>query len=634
MTGKTTFFDKVNKMKTWQMILYDIIAICLTYGIAIGALTLSNAEGFNSKLSIQILPIVILIKLIVYLFSQVYRLMFENAGFDEIFKLALAVTISNIIIAVITISIPNFNFIPEMYLIFTNVFEISVMVLPRIVKRFLKYLSPKKMYMAGKRTLLIGAGAGGKLVLDEIRNNTNLLNNPIAFVDDDDTKIGNIMSGFPILGPIKEVSHIIDNYDIEEVIICIANIENDRFQQIIQMVAKRPVTIKRLPKFKNLKKDVPNKKLQEVKVEDLLSREVVKLDNKGIKNFISGKRVLVTGAGGSIGSELVRQIMIHKPAKVLLFDIYENGVYDLQTELNHAMKKKQISTIDFELHIGSVYNYKRIEQIFKDYQPELVFHAAAYKHVPLMEDSSVEAVRTNIIGTYNVCKLSDLNKVEKVVLVSSDKAVRPTNIMGATKRFAEMIIQWYNQKSETNYSAVRFGNVLGSNGSVVPLFTRQIENGGPVTVTHKEIIRYFMTIPEAVSLILQSGTYAKGGELFILDMGDPVKIYDLAEKMIMLSGMKPHVDIKIEVTGLRPGEKLYEELLVDKDNGHIKTDNEKIFIEKLTPAENIEYDVQEIVNGFEKLSNLEVKELVQKYVTSYTIKKWDRFSVSFVSFLE
>lgn len=621
MTAKVTFFDRVKKMKTWQMILYDIFAICLTYGIAIAALTLSNAEGFNSKLSIQILPIIIIVKLIVYLLSSVYRLMFANAGFDEVFKLALAVTIGNGIIALITILIPNFNFIPEMYLIFTNVFEVAVMVAPRIIKRFLRYLSPKKMYMSGKRTLLIGAGAGGKLVLDEIRNNPEVLNNPIAYVDDDEQKIGNLMSGIPILGPIKEVTYIIDNYDIEEVIICVANIEGDRFQEIIQMVAKRPVTIKRLPKFKKLKKDAPIKKLLEVKVEDLLSRDVVKLDCKGIQEFISGKRVMVTGAGGSIGSELVRQIMKYKPKKVLLFDIYENGIYDLQTKLKHAMTKKQIDTVDFELHIGSVYNYNRVEKLFQDYKPELVFHAAAYKHVPLMEDSSVEAVRTNIIGTYNICSLSDIYKVEKVVLVSSDKAVRPTNVMGATKRFAEMIVQCHNQKSNTNYSAVRFGNVLGSNGSVVPLFRRQIENGGPVTVTHKEIIRYFMTIPEAVSLILQSGAYAQGGEIFILDMGDPVKIYDLAEKMIRLSGMKPHEDIKIEVTGLRPGEKLFEELLVDKDNGHIKTDNEKIFIEKITQAENVECEVQEILDDFEKLSNIEVKELVQKFVTSYTIKK-------------
>lgn len=619
MAGKKNIFERVSNFKIWQMILYDIFAICLTYGLAIGALVISGVDGFDHREAIMMLPAIIIIKLLVYIIFKVYRLVFENVGFDEVFRIALAVTISNVLIATVTLMIPNFNFIPEMYIIFTNIFETFVMVLPRILKRALKYFSPNKMYLSGKRTLLIGAGAGGKLVLDEIRNNPSMLINPIAFVDDDESKIGNIMSGFPILGPIREIPHIIDNYNIEEAIICIANIENDRFQEIIQLVAKRPVKIRRLPKFKKLEKDYP-KKLQEVRVEDLLSRDVVELDNKGIEEFLSNKRILVTGAGGSIGSELVRQIVKYNPKKVMLFDIYENGLYDLQTELSHAMKKKKIKKVDCDHLIGSVYNDKRLEQIFKDFQPELVFHAAAYKHVPLMEGSSVEAVRTNIFGTNNVCKLSDKYHVEKVVLVSSDKAVRPTNVMGATKRFAEMIIQSYNCKSKTNYSAVRFGNVLGSNGSVVPLFRKQIEDGGPVTVTHKEIIRYFMTIPEAVSLILQSGAYAQGGELFVLDMGDPVKIYDLAEKMIMLSGMKPHEDIKIEVTGLRPGEKLYEELLVDKNNGNIKTANEKIFIEKISELDDIKFDLDDIAKEFENLSNLEVKELVKKYVTSYTIK--------------
>jgi FlaA1/EpsC-like NDP-sugar epimerase len=438
-------------------------------------------------------------------------------------------------------------------------------------------------------------------------------------VDDDDSKIGNIMSGFPILGPIREIPHIIDNYNIEEVIICIANIEDRRFQEIIQTIAQRPVTIKRLPKFKNLQKNKP-KQLQEVNVEDLLSRDVVELDSQEIQDFISGKRVLVTGAGGSIGSELVRQILKYHPEEVLLFDIYENGVYDLQTEINHEMTRNNIKPVKFSIQIGSVYNSHRVEEIFSSFKPNLVFHAAAYKHVPLMEHSSKEAVRTNIIGTYNICDSADKHGVEKVVLVSSDKAVRPTNVMGATKRFAEMIIQCKNSRSKTNYSAVRFGNVLGSNGSVVPLFKRQIESGGPVTVTHKDIIRYFMTIPEAVGLILQSGAYAKGGEIFILDMGDPVKIYDLAEKMIMLSGMRPHEDIKIKVTGLRPGEKLYEELLVDETNGNIKTDNEKIFIEKIQDVSDLECDIQDIINTFEKFGNPEIKEMVQKYVTSYTIK--------------
>lgn len=617
---RASFPDRIQNMKVWQMILYDIFAICLTYGLAIGALTLSNAEGFSHRLAIMVLPGVVVIKFIVYILFKVYRLLFDNPGFDEVFRIALAVTMANVVIATITLIIKDFYFIPEIYLIFTTVFEVFIMVLPRIIKRLIRYLTPHKIYLAGKRTLLIGAGAGGKMVLDEIRNNPELLNNPIAFVDDDESKIGSIMSGFPILGPIHEVPYIIDHYDIEEVIICIANIEDDQFQEIIQKVAERPVTIKRLPKFQNLQKDKP-KKLQDVNVEDLLSREVVNLDAQGIHEFIAKKRVMVTGAGGSIGSELVRQIIQYQPEKILLLDIYENGVYELQTELKHMMTRNKLHPVHFEIHIGSVYNHKRLDEIFKVFNPQLVFHAAAYKHVPLMEDSSVEAIRTNILGTVNVCQLADQYQVEKVVLVSSDKAVRPTNVMGATKRFAEMIVQYYNQQSKTNYSAVRFGNVLGSNGSVVPLFKRQIANGGPVTVTHKDIIRFFMTIPEAVGLILQSAVYAQGGEIFILDMGEPVRIYDLAEKMIMLSGMKPHEDIKIEVTGLRPGEKLYEELLVDQSNGHIKTDNKKIFIEKISDFINIKSEIDDIMAHFEEMDNVAVKELLKKHVTSYTIKK-------------
>ncbi len=619
MPWKKKIVDRVHGMKPWQMMLYDMLAICVTYGIAIWVLTWSNSLNFDHHRALLLLPSIILIKILIYAALNLYKLMFRNAGFDEVFKLALIVTITNIGIAILTI-IPALAFIPAIYLLFTNVFEIFLMVLPRIIQRFLRYLNPKKSYLKGKRTLLVGAGAGGKMVLDEIRNNPEMLNNPIAFVDDDDSKIGNIMNNYPILGPVSSIKTIIDNYNIEEVIICIANITDDRFQEIIHLAAERPVTIKRLPKFKNLSKDAP-KKLLDVRVEDLLSRDVIKLDNEGISDFISGKRVLVTGAGGSIGSELVRQIIREKPEKLMLFDIYENNVYDLQMELNHLVKTNKLEKVDYELQIGSVYNYKRLETVFKSFKPNLVFHAAAYKHVPLMEGSSVEAVRTNVMGTNNVCELANKYNVEKMVLVSSDKAVRPTNVMGATKRFAEMIIQYHNQKSKTNYSAVRFGNVLGSNGSVVPLFRKQIENGGPLTVTHKDIIRYFMTIPEAVSLILQSGVYAKGGEIFILDMGDPVKIYDLAEKMIRLSGMKPNVDIKIEVTGLRPGEKLYEELLVNQENENIKTENDKIFIEKIDEIVNVDLELAKFLEDFEDLDNVQVKELVQKYVTSYTIKK-------------
>jgi FlaA1/EpsC-like NDP-sugar epimerase len=291
----------------------------------------------------------------------------------------------------------------------------------------------------------------------------------------------------------------------------------------------------------------------------------------------------------------------------------------LQSELNIRFRELNIK-IDILVLIGSVYNAKRLDYVFKTYKPDLVFHAAAYKHVPLMEDSAVEAVRTNILGTYNVCKLADEYGVQKLVLVSSDKAVRPTNIMGATKRFAEMIIQSFDNHSQTSYSAVRFGNVLGSNGSVVPLFKKQIENGGPITLTDRNIIRYFMTIPEASGLILQSAVFANGGEIFILDMGEPVKIYDLALNMIKLSGLRPHDDIEIKVIGLRPGEKLYEELLVDKNNGHQKTDNEKIFIEKLPCQQDINQEISRIIEVFEGLENIEIKKMIREYVDTYQLK--------------
>ena len=409
-----------------------------------------------------------------------------------------------------------------------------------------------------------------------------------------------------------------DQLKIDEVVISIANIDNQRLQEVIQLITERPVKIRRLPLFKELKKDAP-KRLLEVNVEDLLSRNVVDLDMEGINDFISGKRVLVTGAGGSIGSELVRQIIHYNPSSMMLVDIYENGVYDLQMELNRKHREDPKFNKPKVL-IASVYNYERMYRIFDEFKPELVFHAAAYKHVPLMEDSAVEAVRTNVLGTYNISKLCSEFKVQKMVLVSSDKAVRPTNVMGATKRFAEMIIQYFNTISSTKYSAVRFGNVLGSNGSVVPLFKKQIEDGGPVTVTDKNIIRYFMTIPEAVGLILQSGTFAKGGEIFILDMGEPVKIINLAEKMIMLSGLRPYIDIDIKITGLRPGEKLYEELLVSSSPDQIKTSNKKIFIDNAIDGEKVSEEIEFVRNQFESLDNLEVKEMVQQCVPTYTIK--------------
>ncbi|MFA7561267.1 MAG: nucleoside-diphosphate sugar epimerase/dehydratase [Candidatus Izemoplasmatales bacterium] len=606
----------LNKSKVSFMFI-DALSIAFTYSFSILVLYFLRVEYIDVKHTLMVLPFVIVFKLVLFYIFKIYHLVLDNVGLDEVVRISLVVTLSNFIIILITLFVNNFDFIYEPYFIFTTLLEVLTILIPRIIRRLIAMFTSRNAFNTGNRTLIIGAGAGGKIALNEIRNNPQMFNRIIGFVDDEETKIGNLMSGYPIFGPLSEIPKIIDKFDIEEVIMAIVNIEPQKFQDIINTFIDRPVRIRRLPSLKDYKVNQVDS-ITDVNVEDLLSREVVELDTAGIKDFIEGKRIIVTGAGGSIGSELVRQIVTYKPKSLLLVDIYENGIYDLLMELNIDFNKHIENKIDITLQIASVYNYQRMEKIVSEYLPDYIFHAAAYKHVPLMEGSPAEAVRTNVLGTYNMCKLADLYKVKKFVLVSSDKAVRPTNIMGATKRFAEMIIQSFSQKSNTSYSAVRFGNVLGSNGSVVPLFKRQIANGGPVTVTDPSIIRYFMTIPEAVGLILQSAVYADGGEIFILDMGEPVKIIDLAEKMIFLSGFKPYVDIQIKITGLRPGEKLFEELLVDKEH-HLKTDNKLIYIEKLNGKKDVENEAGELIGGFEGLDNLEIKELVQKFVPTYTI---------------
>jgi FlaA1/EpsC-like NDP-sugar epimerase len=608
----------LSKHSKINFMVIDAIGIALVYTLTITVLRLYIDTSYDYQMAFAMLPVVIAIKLLIYYLFKVYHLVLVNVGLDEVVKISVHILMSNVFIMIITLSIPNFEFIPEVFFVYSTLLEIFIAVSARILRRLMKMMLPSHMVTGGKRTLIIGAGPGGKIVLNEIRNNPKVNNNPIAFVDDDQMKIGQILSGYEIIGPIDRIPEFIEQLNIQEVIIAISNIDSIRFQEIVQVVSSKSVKIKRLPKLSEYNEREHNKIL-DVDVEDLLSRKPVVLYKTGIYQFINDRVVLVTGAGGSIGSELVRQIVFNRPKLLILFDIYENGVYDLQSELNIRFRELNIK-IDMLVLIGSVYNAKRLEHVFKTYKPDLVFHAAAYKHVPLMEDSAVEAVRTNILGTYNVCKLADEYGVQKLVLVSSDKAVRPTNIMGATKRFAEMIIQSFDNHSKTSYSAVRFGNVLGSNGSVVPLFKKQIENGGPITLTDRNIIRYFMTIPEASGLILQSAVFAKGGEIFILDMGEPVKIYDLAMNMIKLSGLRPHDDIEIKIIGLRPGEKLYEELLVDKNNGHQKTDNEKIFIEKLPCQQDINQEISKILEVFEGLENIEIKKMIREYVDTYQLK--------------
>ena len=471
------------------------------------------------------------------------------------------------------------------------------------------------------RTVVIGAGVTGKFVIDESRKNKDNHNYVVAIVDDDPNKIGGLFQNIPVKGPISDIKKIIEFSDAEEVIIAMSKISQERLHEILELLRDSKARVRRMPLISEM--EGPNdKKIVDVDLNDLLYRDPIKLDNSKVKKMLAGQTVLVTGAGGSIGSELVRQIYRTQPKTLILFDIYENGTYDIQMQLLRMKHKENIRGVELITLIGSTYNDYRVESIIKKYRPDYIYHAAAYKHVPLMEDSPMEAIRTNVIGTYNVARFADKYKVKKMILVSTDKAVRPTNVMGATKRFAETIIQYFDEKSKnTNYAAVRFGNVLGSNGSVIPLFKKQIEDGGPVTITDKNIIRYFMTIPEAVSLILQCGLFAHDGEIFILDMGKPVKILDLAERLIRQAGLVPYVDIDIIETGLRPGEKLYEELLLDKKHQK-KTANSRIFVEeKEATNKHLVSDIQEASQAFNMARTDDIKKLLANLINTYQIDK-------------
>ena len=438
----------------------------------------------------------------------------------------------------------------------------------------------------GERTLIVGAGNAGRMIVREIHNAKEQgdVNNPsksiipVCFVDDDLKKLNQKIEGIPIVGTCPEIVKICDEYRIDNIIVAIPSCEEDEKRKILDYCSATECKIKIIPYLGELLFDDGHTQLisqaKEIKIEDLLGRKPIEFDRKEIHDLINGKVCLVTGGGGSIGSELVRQIAKNDPKQIIIVDIYENNAYDIQQELVLEYGTK----LNLVTLISSVRDYDKMELIFKTYRPELVFHAAAHKHVPLMETVPEEAVKNNIFGTFNVATLAEKYKAKKFVMISTDKAVNPTNVMGATKRACEMIIQYKAQHStDTEFVTTRFGNVLGSNGSVIPLFRRQIENGAPVTVTHPDIIRYFMTIPEAVSLVLEAGAMAKGGEIFVLDMGAPVKITTLAENLIRMYGKVPYKDVPIIFTGLRPGEKLFEELLMDEE-GLKSTQNKKIFI--------------------------------------------------------
>lgn len=459
----------------------------------------------------------------------------------------------------------------------------------RFSYRILRLINSKRRVLGHKdsvNVMLIGAGAAGNAIIKEVESSQYVNLKIKCIIDDSPGCHGKYMRGIPVIGGRDKILDAVGEYSIDEIIMAIPSVSNQVKKEFLEICKETGCKIRTLPGMYQLINDeVSIAKLKDVDIEDLLGRDPIRTNLDEVMGYVSGKVVMVTGGGGSIGSELCRQVASHNPKQLIIVDIYENNAYDIQQEL-----RRKHPELNLEVLIASVRNTKRIHNIFETYRPNVVYHAAAHKHVPLMEDSPNEAIKNNVMGTFKTAQAAAKYGVERFVLISTDKAVNPTNIMGASKRMCEMVIQMMNQKSDTNFVAVRFGNVLGSNGSVIPLFKRQIAAGGPVTVTDPNIIRYFMTIPEAVSLVLQAGAYAKGGEIFVLDMGEPVKIVDLATNLIKLSGYKPGEDIEIKFTGLRPGEKMYEELLMSEE-GLQKTDNKMIFIGK-----PIDFDV----NVFEK----------------------------------
>ena len=465
------------------------------------------------------------------------------------------------------------------------------------------------------RTMVVGAGQAGAIVIRELNSSEHSENTVVCVIDDANDKKGSYLQNVRVVGNRKDIPEAVKQYNVQEIIFAIPTASATDKRDIISICQETGCEMRTVPGiYQLINGEVALQKLRRVQVEDLLGRDSVKVNMDEILGYVADKNVLVTGGGGSIGSELCRQIAAHNPKCLVIFDIYENTTYNIQNEI-----AAKYPNLNLKVLIGSVRDEKRVNSIFEKYNIDIVYHAAAHKHVPLMEQSPNESIKNNVFGTYNVAKAADEHGCKKFVMISTDKAVNPTNIMGASKRICEMIVQMFNGKSKTEFVSVRFGNVLGSNGSVIPLFRKQIENGGPVTVTHKDIIRYFMTIPEAVSLVLQAGAFAKGGEIFVLDMGEPVRIDDLARNMIRLSGFEVDVDIKIEYTGLRPGEKLYEELLMSEE-GLGKTDNQLIYV-----GHQIEFDEAVFRKQLEELkeasqsNSRSIKEIVQSIVPTYRI---------------
>ena len=597
------------------LVLLDVVVIQLVAFMALFARFEFNLHdvrlgGYLQELQYFLIPNTV-VTLLLFAVFRLYSSLWGFAGADELAHIfistGLAAAFQGIMILTGAVVLPR-SF-PLLYWLML----FMVITMTRFSYRFARRVRLRFQYSGRQRTMLIGAGQAGALVLRELENSNFSQNKVVCIIDDDPVKMGRQLMGVRVIGGREKIGMAVDKYNVSEIILAIPTLSAQAKKEIWEICSHTGCKFKQMPGIYQLANgEVSIQDIRDIDIEDLLERDVVKVDMGGLSELIMDKVVMVTGGGGSIGSELCRQLAVYQPKELIIFDIYENNAYAIEQEL-----KTNFPELRMHVLIGSVRDAKRIDRVMAEFRPSIVYHAAAHKHVPLMERSPLEAVKNNVLGTLNTARAADKYGVEHFVLISTDKAVNPTNVMGASKRICEMIVQSLAQTSETCFAAVRFGNVLGSNGSVIPLFREQIKRGGPVTVTHPDITRFFMTIPEAVTLVLQAGAFAKGGEIFVLDMGDPVKIDDMARNMIRLSGFEPDVDIQVIYTGLRPGEKLYEELLMGEE-GLTKTSNELIYIGHKIDFDDAKFQeglqvLADLTEGQEALLRRQIRELVPTY---------------------
>ncbi len=607
----------------WQrrffLVIADIVSVLLAGYLAL----LTRFEFVVSDIEPEFLSnlmhcqvLFVAMALILFQFFHMYQSLWEYASISEMTNILMAcilyVPVQAFGVIVMQSNLPRSYYLLSAIYLFLMVAGLRASY--RVLRVKLHSIRASRDASAhAENVMIIGAGEAGRMLIQEITNSAHVSLRVRCIIDDDATKIGKYILGAYVAGNRHTIAENVRKYEIRQIFVAIPSAAPEERREILELCKEVDCKVMIIPgTYQVLRGEVNISRFRPVTIEDLLGRDEITVNMDEILGYVADQVVMVTGGGGSIGSELCRQIAAHNPKQLIIFDIYENNAYAIQQEL-----RRRYPDLNLEVLIGSVRDEKRLDAIFAQYRPQLVYHAAAHKHVPLMEDSPNEAIKNNVLGTYKVVQAADRWGVRKFVLISTDKAVNPTNVMGATKRICEMIVQTWNRHSDTDYVAVRFGNVLGSNGSVVPLFRRQIEEGGPVTVTHPDIIRYFMTISEAVSLTLQAGAYARGGEIFVLDMGDPVKILDLAKNMIRLSGYQVDKDIKIEFTGLRPGEKLFEELLMDEE-GMTDTPNKKIFV-----GHPIHVDEQKLMDMLATMSTAiedegcDVRSMIRQIVPTY-----------------